>query len=356
MLLHTLVRAWRGIRPADRLDVVAFRGGELETDVARAADSSTVLLDPGEAWDHASPDPARVAAVRARASRVPAADATLLVSVAAGQCLPLLEDGGPVITWAVEQGEDLHWIRGPVDVAGRTDRWLAGSRGTADELRTLLDDGAAVAVAPEFVDPPHEDPGAVAARRAELVPDGSLLVVGAGIGTWRKAPDLFVEVAMQVAEVGGRPVYHVWVGGERDPLVPRLREDVAHLGVGDRVRFLRNIPDLGSVLAAADACCHPARLDAFPLVCLHSAAAGTPVVAFSDAGGVPEMLADGFRGAPYPDVAGLAEALRSVLADGAEVAAAQRRAVQGHLAPGAARAVVDEVTQLAEDAARERRP
>jgi glycosyltransferase involved in cell wall biosynthesis len=33
-------------------------------------------------------------------------------------------------------------------------------------------------------------------------------------------------------------------------------------------------------LAAADVMLHPARLDAFPLVCLHAAFAGTPTIRF----------------------------------------------------------------------------
>jgi glycogen(starch) synthase len=75
----------------------------------------------------------------------------------------------------------------------------------------------------------------------------------------------------------------------------------------------RSVPDLADRLAAADILLHPARVDAFPLVCVHAAAAGTPVVAFTDAGGLGEMLGDDLVGAPYPDVVGLVTALERLL-------------------------------------------
>ncbi len=86
---------------------------------------------------------------------------------------------------------------------------------------------------------------------------------------------------------------------------------------------------LAGLLGAADVLAHPARLDAFPLVCLAAAAVGTPVVAFDGVGGVGEMFGAAFRGVGYPDIGGLARAVLA-LADPAErarVAAAQQRRV-----------------------------
>jgi glycosyltransferase involved in cell wall biosynthesis len=81
-------------------------------------------------------------------------------------------------------------------------------------------------------------------------------------------------------------------------------------GLGlDNVRFVGTVPQLDPWLAAADVFAHTARLDAFPLVCLHAAANGTPVVGFSGTGGTDEMFAEAFCGVPYPDVEGLASTL-----------------------------------------------
>ena len=329
MLARALLREVRARRPDVSLDVVCFRGGEMVEELASIA-PATVLLEDHEAWDHGAPVPARVAALHQATETLPAADAVLLVSVAAGQCLPYLaRQDRPVVTWVVEQGADLHWLDAPVDVASRTDVWLAGSTTTRDELVDRLGPGPDVTVCLEFVEEPAPVPAEVAAaRRRELVGrDDGLLVVGAGIGTWRKAPDLFLEVAAAAARRES-PDHFVWVGGTTDELHPLVAAERDRLRL-DRLQLVPAVPDLGPTLSAADVLLHPARLDAFPLVCLHAVLAGTPVVAFSGAGGVPEMLGDGFVGAPYPDVDGLRRAVDELRDPGRrqEVVARQRAAV-----------------------------
>ncbi len=316
MLARSLLRHLRAALPDVQVDVVAFRGGEM-VDELRALGTVTVLLHDREPWDHAAPDPTRVDELAATAGGLPRPDAVLLVSVAAGQALPYLwpvpVDAPPVVTWVVEQGEDLHWLDPPVGVAARTDVWLAGSATTCDELvgrlEGLLGQVPEVEVVPEFVEAPAPvDPDVAAARREELCGGADdLLVVGAGIATVRKAPDLFLEAAA-VAGHRGHDDAFVWLGGADDPLWPLVDAERERLGLTS-FRLAPSVADLGPTLAAADVLLHPARLDAFPLVCLHAVLAGTPVVAFSDAGGVPEMLGGSFVGAPYPDLAGLVDQL-----------------------------------------------
>lgn len=311
MLARALLRHLRTAHPAVPVDVVAFRGGTMVPELDELA-PTTVLLHDHEPWDHDRPDPARAAEVAAVGAALPAADVLLLVSISAGQCLPYLPaDRTPVVSWVVEQGDDLHWLGPPVDVAGRTDVWLAGSATTRDELLDRLDGllgpGRQVDVVPEFVEPAAPVAAeVVAARRTELQGGaGGLVVVGAGIATVRKAPDLFLEAAA-VAGHRGHDDAFVWLGGTDDPLWPLVDAERERLGL-TWFQLAPSVPDLGPTLAAADVLLHPARLDAFPLVCLHAVLAGTPVVAFSGAGGVPEMLGDAFVGAPYPDLAGLVD-------------------------------------------------
>lgn len=330
MLALALVR-WLGHnRPEDEMQVVAFRGGPLEQDFAPIA-PVTVLLEPSEPWDHERPSQRRRAEILERTLRLPPMSATLLVSVAAAQVLDLLESCGPVVTWVVERGEDLHWLDPPIALATRTDRWLAGSVGTRDELLARLsahfDALPVVDVAPEFIDRVVLDPAVVSGLRAKNSTAGSRLVVGAGIGTPRKGPDLFLEVALESQR--RRPGYarFRWIGGETDPLVPLLRKEVVRLRLHEQVEFVDSVSDIDLHLAAADAFLHTARLDAFPLVCLHAAAVGTPVVAFSGCGGVEEMFGVDFAGAPYPDVRGLTDVLHQVLASPDELAGSQRRRV-----------------------------
>ena len=73
-----------------------------------------------------------------------------------------------------------------------------------------------------------------------------------------------------------------------------------------------------------------AGLDAFPLVCLHAASMGVPVVAFAGNGGVEAMFGDAFMGAPYPDMVALTRVLDRLddAADRARVGVAQRAIVE----------------------------
>lgn len=344
-----LARGWvrwlRQHRPADEVEVVAFRGGPLLDDFIRLAPVH-VLLDPDEPWDHGRPDSSRVDVVRRRAAGLGPADSTLLVSVAAGQVLPYVDRGGDVVAWVVEQGEDLHWLDPPLALDRRVDRWIAGSGGTRAELveRGLPVDG----VAPEFVEHAEVAPEVAArCREATGVAGGEMLVVGAGIGTFRKAPDLFVEAALLWRRGRqGLPATFVWLGGERDAMTGRVRREADRLGLSS-VRFVGDVVDVAPWLAAADVLLHPARLDAFPLVCVTAAALGTPVVGFDGVGDLREMLRDAFVGPRYPDVAALVDEVAN-LADPTRrhgVGARQREVVSSRfLAQHAAPALLETLT------------
>ena len=177
-------------------------------------------------------------------------------------------------------------------------------------------------------------------------------MLGAGIATNRKAPDLFIEAALHARRSGDAPDRFVWIGGEHDALFPSLLAEVDRLGLDD-VRFVGNVEDVDPWLAAADVLLHPARLDSFPLVCLHAALAGTPVVGFLGVGGLEEMLDDSLVAAPYPDVPALVERLDS-LRDPlrrSSVAARQAERVRArHTAEVAAGTILRHLVQVAEGA------
>jgi glycosyltransferase involved in cell wall biosynthesis len=294
----------------------------------------------------ATPPPARAAELRARLAELRPARVHLLVSVAAGQVLPLLPPSlGSVVTWVVEVGDDLHWVDDPTGLIERTTDWWAGSAASEADLRQRPALAAVRAVrAPEFVaDPPVLASEEVAARRRELGagPD-DLLVVGAGIGTWRKGLDLFAEAAALLGQRGAGTVRCHWVGGSDDPLWPKVEADRHRAGLS-HLTLEPAIADLAPTFAAADVVLHPARLDAFPLVCVQAAALGTPVVGFSGVGGLPDMLGPGFRGAAYPDVEALVDevvALRNPAARHA-LGTEQAAAVAPFLASRAGRQVAD---------------
>lgn len=300
-------------RPDLAIDVVAFRSGPMLGDIVRHCPVH-VVLDPDEPWDHRHPDLARSALLSDRLSMLDRPDVVLAISVAAGQVVPLLPRPlPPLVSWVVEQGEDLHWLDQPIGLAAATTRWLAGSAGTAAELGTRLGSGVEVHLAPEFVSAPAPaDPEVIRRCRDSLDPrQRGLLVVGAGIATRRKAPDLFLEVALAHQRRSGPSESFVWIGGERDTFFPLVRQEADRLGL-DAVRFAGNVDDITPWLAAADVFVHCARLDAFPLVCLHAALAGTPVIGFGCVSGLEEMFGSAARCVDYPDVNALADQLTTL--------------------------------------------
>jgi glycosyltransferase involved in cell wall biosynthesis len=310
VLAMSFVRWMRRAHPDVQLEVVSLRGGPLIDDVVRHADAVTVL-EPHEAWDLLRPDPERTARARQRIDARPRPDATLLVSVAAGQLLPIMSETGTLVTWVVEQGEDLHWIDEPTGLRERTEAWLAGSSSSHAEVSERL--GLPVRLVPEFVDDraPVDEVVRRRCRAALGVGDSELLVVGAGIATRRKAPDLFMQVCGVHGRRHGPGAQFLWIGGERDALHWPVRDDARRVGLHG-FATMESVPDLHHWLAAADVFLHTARLDAFPLVCLHSAVAGTPVVAFKGAGGTTEMFGDSFLGADYPDLTTLSDVVHSL--------------------------------------------
>jgi glycosyltransferase involved in cell wall biosynthesis len=300
--------------------VVSLRGGPLIDEVVRDADAVT-LLEPHEPWDLGRLEDPRAARARHRLGQLPspdatllvsvAAGATLLVSVAAGQMLPVMSNTGTLAAWVVEQGQDLHWIDEPTGLRERIDVWMAGSSSSHAEASRRL--GLPIRLVPEFVDDraPAEDVVVTRCRSALGVGADQMLVVGAGIATRRKAPDLFMQVCSAHQRRHGDGARFLWIGGEQDDLHWPVREEARRLGLTGFVT-MESVPDLHHWLAAADVFLHTARLDAFPLVCLHSAVAGTPVVGFRGTGGTTEMFGDSFVGAGYPDVEGLADVIETL--------------------------------------------
>ncbi|HEY8154145.1 MAG TPA: glycosyltransferase [Myxococcota bacterium] len=134
-----------------------------------------------------------------------------------------------------------------------------------------------------------------------------------------KGADLFVEALARLGPGSGIGVV-IGEGAERERVEARARA----LGLGeDRLRFAGFRGDAPSLLAAFDAVVISSRTEGLPVVLLEAIAAGTPVAAFA-VGGVPDLLgaASGWL-APAGDVAALARALASLLADPGE---AQERA------------------------------
>ena len=131
-----------------------------------------------------------------------------------------------------------------------------------------------------------------ALRRAQQLPEKGFIVFGCGTTEWRKAPDLFIEVARRVVtENRLEDIYFFWIGSDAVDLArPRLEERIVELGLDDRVAFLGEVVDPRSLFSAGDVFLLTSREDPFPLVCLEAADCGLPIICFEGAGGMPDFV------------------------------------------------------------------
>jgi glycogen(starch) synthase len=167
-------------------------------------------------------------------------------------------------------------------------------------------------------------------RRAHSLA-GTPLLVFFGRLEWEKGVhDLVAALPRIRARHPGTRLVVAGKGRQEEELVAVARKH----RVRRAVDFVGHLSDreLRATLAAADAVVLPSRYEPFGIVALEAAAAGAPLVA-SAAGGLAEVVVDGRTGVSFPpgNVAALAEAVHTVLADPA-AARVRARAARARLA------------------------
>lgn len=100
------------------------------------------------------------------------------------------------------------------------------------------------------------------------------------------------------------------------PLREALEADCRARGIAERVRFVGFRDDLPRVLPNLDLVVHPALMEGLGVSLLQTAAAGVPIVG-ARAGGIPEVVRDGYNGylVPPGDSAALRERTLELLRD-----------------------------------------
>ncbi len=198
------------------------------------------------------------------------------------------------------------------------------------------------ATVPNFARPVEPRP----VGRASLgTPPGAFVVAGGGRFVPRKGLDLLVRAVAQV------PGAHLWLVG--DGVERRALEAlVDELGLRERTRFTGWVEEPIHHFAAADLLAVPSRHEPFGNIVIEGWRARVPVVS-SRSEGPSWYMRDGENGllVDIDDAAGLARAIRSVIAD----PALGRRLVAGGLAMLEGRfseaAVVDRYLRLIADPA-----
>ncbi|MEL7209130.1 MAG: glycosyltransferase family 4 protein [Actinomycetota bacterium] len=318
-----LLRALRALRESTDLDIelLLFRGGPLEEAFA-ALVPTTVIGEPVQPHDDRLRTRARSAATNLRLARaVPAMRRARLIYLNTSwtvRALALLGPGAPPIVAHVHELDldigDLLPSRDLRRLRQRPEHYIVGTPVAADNL--VHRHGVApdrIHLQPYFVEPTEPD----AVRRPDTVPDDALLIGACGVTIWRKAPDLFVQLASRILESTDRDMHFAWIGGT--PGGPRELEvpaDIEALGLSDRVHFVGAQPDPWSWLAGLDVLVLPSREDTFPLVCLEAGSLAVPIVTF-DQGGIPDLVrrADGGAVVPHLSVEAMADAVLGLTED-----------------------------------------
>jgi glycosyltransferase involved in cell wall biosynthesis len=325
-LRHLL--GWLGAHTDVPTRVVSLCGGDLEPEF-RALARLQVLGEPNAVRVRRGSRPLTAARNRLRALRL--ADlhprSVLYIntawSVRAMQYVP--DHAGPVVAHVHELEVGLDYHLPPADTERlfrRPDRWIAASAAVADNLAERWDvPRGDILVHHEMIDvaaPTHVPDDEVQLLRRSIGAGPGAVVVGTtAVLNWRKAPDLFVELAARVLRgPGGPDVQFAWVGvDERSPEVTALRRDARRAGIADRVHFVAVSDRPEAWMRAFDVFVLPAREDAFPLAALEAAAAGRPVVCF-EAGGMPEFVGDDAGAVvDFPDVDAMAAVVQRFRGD-----------------------------------------
>lgn len=150
--------------------------------------------------------------------------------------------------------------------------------------------------------------------RRELGVDAKDILIGTGVVlSKQKGMPYLLRAAREV--VAQEPRARFVVAGE-GPLRKDLETSAAHLGLGDRFRFLGYRSDMPRIISAFDIYVLPSLWEGLPLALLEAMAMGKPIVA-TKVGGNAEVVQDGVNGfiVPRRDVAALREALLRVCRD-----------------------------------------
>ncbi len=173
----------------------------------------------------------------------------------------------------------------------KSDAVVSVSHWLAEQTREVFDYTGPIDVLPNFVDQDLFKPRADDVVRRELGgEDHALLVHMSNFRSLKRVGDT-VEVLHRLRSE--RPVRLLLVGDGPDQCL--VRELATRLGVLDQVRFLGEIDNVASIVAAADVALFPSESESFGLAPLEAMACGVPVVT-TNVGGLPEVVVHGESG------------------------------------------------------------
>ncbi|HEX8327800.1 MAG TPA: glycosyltransferase family 4 protein [Hymenobacter sp.] len=209
-------------------------------------------------------------------------------------------------------------VGGYLPALKKADWLMMGSKAVKNFYLNNFDiDSANVSVIYDFIADETVNSEPVADIKALYnIPRSAKLVGGIGTLDWRKGKEIFLYVAREVVKHSS-DAYFIWVGGKKSSVdYKQMEREVKLLGLEDRIILTGEQTDIRSYYEAFNIFLLTSREDPFPLVCLESALATTPVICFEGSGGMPEFVRDdaGYV-IPYVDISQMAEKTLLLLND-----------------------------------------
>ena len=148
--------------------------------------------------------------------------------------------------------------------------------------------------------------------------DDDVIVMGCGVGNFRKGLDLFGKIAL-CSMLKNEKLHFVWLGAVDNEFKSWINNDLEKQGLLERMHWLPFQEQPAEVFAGADIYALTSREDPYPSVVMEAMAHFTPVIAFAESGGAPEAIADGGgKVVPYGDCEAFAESILSLAANNEE--------------------------------------
>lgn len=301
MLLLALARRLAAAH-GGALEILLLGGGPLEAEYAAVAPTRVVARD----------DPGLGAMLDGARKR--GVGAALVNSLASGRVAPLLAARDIRVVLLAHEMDGLigekHLVADAAAAVAAADATVVAAREVADGIAAAVPfDAARAVVLPQGIYRPVERAAERAARRPEArralgAGERDRVVLGLGWADLRKGFDLFLALS-RLASATSR-LRFVWAGGIDPDLARHLAPEIAAATAAGAFRHLGFVDDPAPLLAAADCLALPSREDPFPSVALEALAAGLPVVAFENTGGMPALLRaiGGGTSVPRGDMAG----------------------------------------------------
>jgi glycosyltransferase involved in cell wall biosynthesis len=217
------------------------------------------------------------------------------------------------VAWKLKEYAALAQASQIVTVSETARRDLVSWLGLSPDRVRVVSEGPSPVFCPRAPGPESD----ACLNRYHITPGTRYLLYVGGLSPHKNLPRL-IEAFAQAAPADVALLLVGDLGDRFHTHVPVLRAAVERLGLGQRVRFAGFVPDedLAHLYRRAYALVQPSLMEGFGLPTVEAMACGTPVIS-STAGSLPEVVGEAGVFFTPTNVAQMAQALRTVLADGA---------------------------------------